>query len=345
VLAHATEVQGGRGVTRVVSVGLGAIGIAIANALLNKSSIELIAAVDASDALAGRSMTDAVPNAPANITISSDLSHVLGSEDKGVVVQATASRLEDIAPQLETIIGHGWNVISTSEELTNAGATNAGLALRLDQLAAANGVTVLGAGVNPGFLMDVLPLLLTGLCLRVDSVSVRRIVDTNRRRSQLQNKVGVGMKRADFDAAAAAGRLGHVGLRQSAYLIAETLGWSDLRYTETLAPVIALEATTTPIAAVAAGDAVGQRQLATLHAGDQERVRLELEMYAGADAEDRIEINGEPSIHQVIAGGVNGDVATAAMISNLVGAVERARPGLATMADLLPLACTPGSGA
>ena len=110
--------------TKVVSVGLGAIGIAIAHALLNKSSVELIAAVDASDALAGRRMADAVPNAPANITISSDLSHVLGGEDKGVVVQATASRLEDIAPQLEAIIGHGWNVISTSEELTNARATD-----------------------------------------------------------------------------------------------------------------------------------------------------------------------------------------------------------------------------
>jgi 2,4-diaminopentanoate dehydrogenase len=335
-------------VTKVVSVGLGAIGIAIANALLNTSNVELIAAVDASDALAGRSLADAVPNAPANITISSGLSQILSGEKKGVVVQATASRLEDIAPQLETIIGFGWNVISTSEELTNARATNAGLALHLDELASKNGVTVLGAGVNPGFLMDVLPLLLTGLCLRVDSISVRRIVDTNHRRPQLQKKVGVGMTKGDFKAAAAAGRLGHVGLRQSAHLIAETLGWTNLRYTETLVPVIASEATTTPIAAVAAGDAIGQRQLATVHADDQERVRLELEMYSGADAEDRIEINGEPSIHQVLTGGVNGDIATAAVISNLVGAVKNARPGLATMADLLPLACAPagrGGGA
>jgi hypothetical protein len=341
VLAHASETQGGTGVTKVVSVGLGAIGIAIANAFLKKSNIELIAAVDASDALAGRSMSDSVPNAPANITISSDLAQVLDGEEKGVVVQATASRLEDIAPQLETIIGYGWNVISTSEELTNARATDAKLARHLDQLASKMGVTVLGAGVNPGFLMDVLPLLLSGLCLRVDSVSVRRIVDTNRRRPQLQKKVGVGMTKGDFEAAAAAGRLGHVGLRQSAYLLAETLGWTNLRYSETLDPVIATEATTTPIAAVAAGDALGQRQLATVHADGQERVRLELEMYAGANAEDRIDINGEPSIQQVVAGGVNGDIATAAVISNLIGAVERARPGLVTMADLLPLACTP----
>jgi 4-hydroxy-tetrahydrodipicolinate reductase len=239
------------------------------------------------------------------------------------------------------IIGYGWNVLSTSEELTHAHAADSTLSLHVDQLASHMGVTVLGAGVNPGFLMDVLPLLLTGLCLRVDSIYVRRVVDTNARRPQLQAKVGVGMTKEDFETQAKAGRLGHVGLRQSAYLIAETLGWTNLRYVESLAPVVAVEETITPIAAVRAGEAVGQRQLATVHVDGEERVRLELEMYAGAEAGDEIQINGEPSIHQAISGGVNGDIATAAVISNLVEAVDDARPGLITMAELLPMACSP----
>jgi 4-hydroxy-tetrahydrodipicolinate reductase len=191
--------------------------------------------------------------------------------------------------------------------------------------------------------MDVLPLLLTGLCLRVDSICVRRVVDTNARRPQLQAKVGVGITKEDFEAQAEAGRLGHVGLRQSAYLIAETLGWTNLLYADSLSPVLAAEETVTSIAAVREGDVIGQRQLATVQADGEERVRLELEMYAGADAEDRIQINGEPSIQQVISGGVNGDIATASVISNLVEAVESARPGLITMADLLPFSCAPAS--
>jgi 2,4-diaminopentanoate dehydrogenase len=328
-------------VTRVVSLGLGAIGLGIADALLTKADIELVAAVDASDALAGRDLAEVLPNAPTRLTISNDLSSVLDDDEKGVVVQATSSRLEDIAPQLETIIGHGWNVLSTSEELTHAHAADSTLALHVDQQASEMGVTVLGAGVNPGFLMDVLPLLLSGLCLRVDSIRVRRVVNTNARRPQLQAKVGVGMIEADFEALADAGRLGHVGLRQSAHLIAETLGWTNLHYTESLVPVVAAVETVTPIAAVPEGGVIGQRQLATVQAGGEERVRLELEMYAGADAEDRIDIHGEPSIQQVIPGGVNGDIATASVISNLVEAVADARPGLITMADLLPLACTP----
>ena len=328
-------------VTRVVSLGLGAIGLAIADAVFDKADIELVAAVDASDALAGRNLADVLPNAPAGLAISSDLSNVLDREEKGVVIQATSSRLEDIAPQLDTIIGYGWNVLSTSEELTHAHAADSTLALHVDQLASQMGVTVLGAGVNPGFLMDVLPLLLSGLCLRVDSIYVRRVVDTNARRPQLQAKVGVGMTKGDFEAQAEEGRLGHVGLRQSAHLIAETLGWTNLRYTESLAPVVAAEETVAPIAAVREGGVIGQRQLATVQADGEERVRLELEMYAGADAEDRIHIDGEPSIQQVITGGVNGDIATASVMANLVKAVEDARPGLITMADLLPLACAP----
>lgn len=327
--------------TRVVSLGLGAIGLAIADALLDKAGIELIAVADASDALAGRDLAAVLPDARAGLTISRDLGHVLDGEEKGVVVQATSSRLEDIAPQLETIIGHGWNVLSTSEELTHAHAADSTLALRVDRLASERGVTVLGAGVNPGFLMDVLPLLLTGLCLRVDSICVRRVVDTNARRPQLQAKAGVGITKEDFEAQAEAGRLGHVGLRQSAYLIAETLGWTNLLYAESLSPVLAAEETVTPIAAVREGDVIGQRQLATVQADGKERVRLELEMYAGADAEDRIQINGEPCVQQVISGGVNGDIATASVISNLVEAVESARPGLITMADLLPFSCAP----
>jgi hypothetical protein len=331
-------------VTKVISLGLGPIGLGIARALIGKADIEIVGAVDASDALVGRNLGELLQRPAVGLIVSQDLEAALQSNGNGVVVQATASRLADIAPQLEAIIGCGWNAVSTSEELADANADDSTLSRQLDRAAAEAGVTVLGAGVNPGFLMDVLPLLLTGLCLQVDSISVHRIVDTNARRVQLQEKVGVGMSEGEFEARASAGRLGHVGLRQSAHLIAETLGWGNPSYEESLLPVVASEDTATPIGSVRAGDVLGQRQVATLSADGTERLRLTLEMYAGASGEDRIEIRGEPSIRQAIAGGVNGDIATAALICNLVSPVERARPGLLTMADLLPLACVPASG-
>jgi 2,4-diaminopentanoate dehydrogenase len=328
-------------VTDVVSLGLGPIGVAIAEAVLSKANVKLVGAVDVNEALVGQSVSQLLPGAPAGLTISSDIEAALSWDKDGVVIQATASRLQDVAPQLEAIVGCGWNVVSTSEELTNPRAVDPIVARRLDFLAKEAGVTVLGAGVNPGFLMDALPLVLTGLCRRVDAISVQRIVDTNHRRSQLQQKVGVGMTQEEFAARANEGRLGHVGLRQSAFLIASALGWTNVQYRETLRAVVAEEETITPIGVVRRGDVIGQRQLATIDEDGEKRVRLELEMYAGAKDEDRIEITGEPPIRQAIAGGINGDTATASVIANLVEPVARAASGLATMTDILAVACKP----
>lgn len=328
--------------TNVVSLGLGPIGLAIANAVLQKEQLALVGAVDSNEALAGRPLSETAPTAGDDLIVDASLDALLArAPGKGVVIQATASRVEAIFPQLETILAHGWNVVSTSEELANPDLADPDLASRIDQLARRVGVTVLGAGINPGFLMDVLPLVLTGVCLDVESVAVRRIVDTNLRRVQLQEKVGVGLSQEEFEERAASGNLGHVGLRQSAHLIANKLGWKVERYTETLSPVLAEHDVESPIATIHKGEALGQHQVGSVWSSGRERVRLELEMYAGAAAEDRIEILGLPPIEQVIRGGVNGDLGTAAIISNLVTLVADANPGLLTIADILPVAWSP----
>ena len=41
------------------------------------------------------------------------------------------------------------------------------------------GVTLFGAGINPGFVLERLALTATGMCLRVDSISVREVVDAS----------------------------------------------------------------------------------------------------------------------------------------------------------------------
>lgn len=184
-----------------------------------------------------------------------------------------------------------------------------------------------------------LALTLTALCARVDSVSVRRVVDTNQRREQLQRKVGVGIEPDEFERLAAAGRVGHIGLRQSVNLVADRLGWRldavDIR----LEPIVARAAVSTLSGTVPEGLVIGQHQVAVGRVGSREAIRLELVMAAGLSPVDEITITGEPPIHQVIDGGLNGDVGTEALIANLIGPVYTARPGLLTMADLVTVAC------
>jgi 4-hydroxy-tetrahydrodipicolinate reductase len=329
-------------VGRVAVFGLGPIGCGIARALLERGQADVVAAIDSDERLIGRDLGEVLGQPAVGVSVAGSAPEALDPSAPGVVVQATSSRLTTVMAQISEITARGWSVVSTCEELVYAPAADPALAGELHRLASDSGVTVVGTGVNPGFVMDVLPLVLTGACLRVDAVTIRRTVDTNQRRPQLQRKVGVTMTSDEFERRVSAGGLGHVGLKQSVYLIADRLGWSELEYAERLEPILADTTVETPIGVVGAGDVLGQHQVATLRSSEQLRISLMLDMYAGAKAEDRIEIVGEPPLTQVIAGGVNGDIATIAIVANLVPVVESAAPGLWTMADLLPLRCATG---
>ena len=116
----------------------------------------------------------------------------------------------------------------------------------------------------------------------------------------------------------------HVGLEESARLIANGLGWKLERAEEALEPVVAAD-----------GTAAGVHQTARAWMAGREVVMLDLQMVMGApDPRDEIIIEGKPPVNVVVRGGVQGDLATAAIVVNAIPVVVDARPGLLTMADL-----------
>jgi hypothetical protein len=326
----------------VVCFGLGPIGARIARRVLSRPELRLAGAVDIDRQKVGKDLAHAVGlEGATGLPVVARIDE-LGARARGAVaVHATVSSLQAAAPQIEELAGAGYNVVSTCEELSwPYGEPD--IARRLDAAARAAGVSIIGTGINPGFLMDTLPLALSAVCLRVDAVRVARVVDTNQRRIPLQQKTGVGMTVAAFRERAAARSLGHVGLRQSAALLAAGLEWTIDTYSETLDPVIAQRDTRTGLGVVAAGDVIGQRQLAIATSSGREVIRYELEMSAGASPVDAIEIDGDPPLRQVIEGGVNGDTGTEAVVVNMIPVISAAPPGLLTMRELYPL--TAGAG-
>ena len=243
-------------------------------------------------------------------------------------------------PQIREAVHAGWNVLSTCEQLAFPRAQDADVSA-LDAAARAAGVSVLGAGINPGFLMDSLVLVLSAACVEVDRISVTRVVDTNRRRVPLQLKAGVGLSVAEFERRATMHEVGHVGLRESAEMVCHSLSWSIDSYDETIEPVIARDDTHTGVGVVRAGDVIGQRQAVEVRMRGEVVLSYKLQMSAGAQDLDAIDIQGQPAIHQRIVGGVNGDLGTEAMIANLVPVVAAARPGVLTMADVVPIRTAP----
>lgn len=323
-----------QGPVPVLCYGLGPIGLAIADVLAARPGVRLSGAVDIDPEKSGADLGDLLGSGALNVTVVPEAGT---APPGGVAVHATGSRLADVTPQLAGLLEQGWNVVSTCEQLVYPDVVDAAAARRLDETAQRLGRSLLGAGINPGFLLDALVLMLTGVCRTVRQVRVRRVVDTNARRIPLQRKAGVGLAPAEFEARARVNGIGHVGLRQSALLVASRLGWPADDYQERIEPVIADTGTDTGLGRMQAGTVIGQRQRASVTSAGREVIRYDLQMSAGAAATDTIEIDGDPPVSQHIDGGVNGDIGTAAVIANLVPVVAAARPGLLTMADIVPL--------
>ena len=314
--------------TRALLFGIGAIGIGIGRLAVQRDDIELVAAVDSAPDKAGQSVYEALdiepPQGTPDVRIEADAEQALANAKPDVVLHATGSYLEDVLPQFIACVKAGANIVSTCEELCYPWDRHPELAKQLDSEAKANGVTVLGTGVNPGFVMDTLAVTLTGVCQSVESIRLKRIVDVGTRREQLQRKVGVGISIEEFREKAAAGRFGHVGLRESCLLIAAGLGWQLDSIDETLEPYPGT-----------AGLAAGQLQTAVGTMRGKRVIEAVVQMSAGADdPRDEIEIDGVPPVHLVIKGGIAGDQATAGVILNAVPLVIESRPGLVTMLDL-----------
>jgi len=319
--------------TRIVHVGLGPIGRQAVEVIARRAGLTSVAGLETDPRLVERSLAGLVPGAP-EAPVVGDVAALPAAE---VAVVCTTSRLDALMAQAEPLLAAGLHVVSTCEELVWPHDQPA-LAQRLDAAARAAGRAVLGVGVNPGFLMDLLPVVASGLATDVSHMRLTRRLDLKRRRAALQEKNGTGRPLAEVQPLADSGALGHVGLPASARLLAAALGWelTDIVQTNT---AIAAE---TPLEAaagtVAPGSTAGILQRLTARDAEGERIAMELLMTL-ADVEEIDEARlatGDGELVLSLAG-VNGDAATAAIVANAIPIAAAARPGLRTLLEVPPL--------
>jgi len=324
----------------VVQMGLGPIGNKVTQFLAERAGIEIVGAIDADPAKAGQDIGVLAGLTPLNVKVTADMRQVLGQGGIDAVVLTTTSSLASTYEQLGQILPFGVNVVSSCEELSYPWLANNALATKIDKLAKDNNAVVLGTGVNPGFLMDFLPVVMSGICRNVRKVLVERFQDATFRRLPFQKKIGAGLTVPAFHAKVKEGTLRHVGLTESVQMIASRLGWKLDRTEDVISPVIAARPVKTESMAVAAGDVLGVQQIGRGIVGGEERITLMFRAAIGEqDVRDRIVIDGTPTVETSFKGGVNGDVATCAILVNAIPAVVAARPGLRTMVDIAPPHC------
>lgn len=320
----------------VVVMGLGDIGQAIARGALARPELRLVGAVDPHPELAGRQLSDVLGVAAPGLVVAPEPAELLRAARGGAVLLATGSHFQDVLPQLTEAVRAGVSVISTCEELAWPWLRSEQAADELDRLCEERNVSVLGTGVNPGFVLDRLPAFLGQMAGTVRHVRGLRVVDVSRRRAALQRKVGAGMTEEAFHDAAERGEVGHVGLAESAALVAAGLGLPLDEVDEELVPLVAQEDRPgdADSPGVERGQVAGVQHTARVFAGEREVVRLELTLAVGAeDPRDEVELDADPPLRLVVPGGIPGEPATVAAVLNAVAPATELR-GLVTVLDL-----------
>jgi len=321
---------------RVMFYGLGPIGAAVARQVATRKGFTIVGGIDIDPAKLGRDLGDVVGlGRRLKIRVTNDAAGALKREKPDVVVLCTSSALKTVMPQIEVVLKAKVPIVSTTEELSYPVGRNRRLARKIDDMARRAKVAVLGTGVNPGFVMDALPIALSGVCERVDSVRIDRIQDARVRRLPFQQKIGSGLTEAQFQTKVDDQSVRHVGLAESVTMIADAFGWKLDKVTDEIKPKIAERTVESEFLAVDPGYVCGIVQDGIGWKNGKPLITLHMEAYLGApESFDAVRVKGSPNISSKIAGGVHGDVATASMVVNSIPLMLQVKPGLHTMLDM-----------
>lgn len=326
---------------RVVQWGLGAMGSGMARLMLEKDGLEVVGGIDMRPDYVGKDLGDVLGSGrKLGVAVTNDPATVLDRTKVDLVVIATTSWTKEQLPDLKKILSAGINCISIAEEMASPEAQSPALAEEIDALAKANGVSVLGTGVNPGFVLDLLVVALSGVCHEVERIEASRVNDLSPYGPTVMKTQGVGTTPEQFAAGVADGSIvGHVGFPESIRMISEALGLGVTRIEESREPIVSKVYRETPHVKVQSGMVAGCAHVAVGYAGEKPVVKLvhpqqihpHLE---GQGTGDYINIYGKPEIHMSTGPEIAGGIATMGVAVNMIPHVVAATPGLKSMCDL-----------
>jgi 4-hydroxy-tetrahydrodipicolinate reductase len=329
------------GPVKVVVLGTGQMGCGIIQLLLQKPGLELVGVYGRRAQRAGTDVGQAVGLQNARgLRITHDLPALLVQTQPHVAIQATCSRVVQATDEITTLLQHGTNVISIAEEMAYPDYTAPHLANRIHQLAVDNAASVVGSGINPGFVFDLLIIALTGVCCRVDTITATRINDLSPYGPSVLRAQGVGLTPEAFKTGVADGSVaGHIGFPESISMIANALGWHIDRITQQREPIVSTVRRETPLMTIEPGQTAGCTHSAVAYMNNTPVIHLihPQQVYPHLEkieTGDRIDIRGEPDVHIASRPEIPGGTGTIALAVNMIPLVLNAPPGLQSMRDL-----------
>ncbi len=325
---------------KVIVVGLGAMGSGIAKLLLEKDPVQVVGVAASRKEKQGKDLGKVLGLSGKTGVVVTSLEEAL-SKEADIVFQCTTSFVKEAAPDILKMVGSGKNVISIAEEMSYPHTTEPELSKVMDEAAKEKGVTILGTGVNPGFVLDTLVLTLTGPCEEILQIKASRINDLSPFGQGVMKTQGVGTTLEEFRKGLEMGKItGHIGFVQSLHMIADGLGWELEEVIENREPIISNVVRETPHVLVEPGMVAGCNHTAKGMCRGEPVIILEHPQQIhphleGVETGDYIEIKGSSSsINMIIKPEIPGGIGTISMAVNMIPQVLGSPPGLVSMLDL-----------
>ncbi len=335
----------------VAVLGTGQMGSGIARLVLERPGLNLVGAYARRPERESMDLGRAIGlERDLGLAIHGDLEQMIRESRPQIAIQATCSRLDEALPEIDTLVEHGVNVISIAEQMAWPAASSPEGARRLQRLAVDHGVSVLGTGINPGFVLDLLVIALSGVCLDVRSIAATRINDLSPYGRTVLDSQGVGLTAEQFQLGLDKGTVvGHYGFAESIHMIAAALGWQVDRIEESREPILSTVLRETPAVRVKPGEVAGCHHRAFAYGHGRTLITLDHPQQVvpgaeGIETGDRIEILGTPDIRLEGRPEIPGGQGTVALAVNMIPRLLHTGPGLYSMADLpVPAALDTGT--
>ncbi|MEX0920121.1 MAG: Gfo/Idh/MocA family oxidoreductase [Candidatus Pacearchaeota archaeon] len=329
---------------KVAVVGLGTMGGNMVKTILNKKDIEFVGGIVRREEQNGKDVAEIIGlKKKTGAKAYTNPKELFKKKKPDVILQATVSYAKDAWKQIKPAVLSGINVVTIAEEMNYPAAKYPSLAKEIDKLAKKHKVSVIGTGTNPGFAMDFLPLVLSGTSKKINSMKIVRFKDPTASGPAVTKNMGIGLSLKDFKKGVKNKKLPlHIGLPESAHILAKGLYWKIDKVKETRKPVTAEKEIKIPGIKIKKGDVSGfDQKLVAFHKG-KKIISIEERGRVGPNVtyQNEIILEGEPKIREMLNVPPT-KIVTSSHAVNMIPIAVDAKPGLLCMVDLPPATALP----
>lgn len=181
---------------RVIVWGTGNVGVPALRIVLSNPALELAGVIVSNPAKVGKDAGELCGRPATGVRATSDVATALASGADAVAYCASGDfRPTEAVDDIERCLRAGLNVVSTAVyPLYDPTSAPADLRERIGAACTAGKTSIFVSGVDPGFINDILPVLLAGFCERVDEVRAFELFNYSSyaQEDAVRNLVGMG---------------------------------------------------------------------------------------------------------------------------------------------------------